>query len=359
MTSAHTTTGRPLRERVIALIDRGVSLPPLSPAAAQLIRILPQPIDRIDMRKLVELVQEDPTLSAHVLRLANSPFWGIRQSVSTVGLAVSLIGLQEVVGTLNYHLLRQLTPNVKRSAHFSPDAFWLHSWRGATAARLLGRPDLFVTCLPGQLYMAGLLHDIGKLILVLHFGEEWEACADEAATSGRPLHEVEQERMGVDHAEVGARQLEVWGLPDLIRFAVDWHHRPGELPEGPAREMASLIQFANAIAHACTAHEVGTVPVCPISETWLGMHKDHPLSDPVKREGIVHEVMAALLARERHLDDGEATNAAEEEPARPAPIAAPRPVELAPARPRVTRVGAAWRGGAHWLTRLRRLLLWS
>jgi putative nucleotidyltransferase with HDIG domain len=176
-------------------------------------------------RDLVALVEHDQALTSKILRLANSAFFGQSRRVATIPRAVVLLGFSTVRNlALGVKVWESLGSGIARSRL---EALWEHSVTVAVAAKTLvsrlraGDPD--------EAFTAGLLHDIGRLVLAMRFREEYWAAVAEAGSDA--IHRVESSTFGVDHAEVGGWMLEAWSLPPGIVEAVRWHHeglaRPG------------------------------------------------------------------------------------------------------------------------------------
>ncbi len=301
------------KDEVIELVSHELKLPPLSQTASQLMRMLRLPIDDIEPRDLVALISKDPSMATHVLSLVNSPYMGTLRKISSVNHAVSLVGVEETIGVLNYRLLKQLTPDSLKSESFSPDAFWLYSWRCATVARMLGQPQLLVTSLPGELYMAGLLHDIGKLILAIHLPHVLDVCTNLARGGEMTLYAAEMEVMGISHAAIGATQLDQWNLPEEMLETVRHHHDPEQAPES-CKELSTLIQYANVIAHLCELQPSGARPLYQLGDTWIEQQGRHALTNPAMRDPLVKEITQTLMHREKYLDGG--SNEEEDEESR-------------------------------------------
>lgn len=307
-------------ERIASLLNQGVKLPPMPASGTELMSILRQPAESLNVQRIAQLVEGDPALALQVLRVANSPMYSVSRSVTRVPQAIVLLGLDETVQLLNYYLVLSLFPPIPALPHFDPAAFWLHAWGCSQAARALANPQYLVHCLPGELCLAGLLHDIGKAALAVHLPEEFGACLEEAYGKGRKLHEVERERLGTDHAELGAALMDVWRLPGPILLAVRGHHNPAELPEGK-REMAMLLELANSLAHEAEVGESGNPECVDTADTLLYREGSSPLASPQAEETIFKAIKEQLRRKGEALTGKDAAGA---EPAPPPAQAAPQ-----------------------------------
>jgi HD-like signal output (HDOD) protein/CheY-like chemotaxis protein len=199
------------------------------------------PVDQLAL-----LVTYDVGISAKVLQLANSAFFGRSRDVADIPSSVNYLGpkiLRLLALTPEAEVFRQVEPQ-QPIAGMSFDAFELHSrLTGAIAARL---PANGLS--PQTLLLAGLLHDIGKLILIDRDPDRLRRAAKDALSSGRPLHAVETELYGLSHAELGAYLLGLWGLPVPIVEAVAYHHDPGRAG-ADVRDITAVVHAADALAH--------------------------------------------------------------------------------------------------------------
>jgi putative nucleotidyltransferase with HDIG domain len=190
---------------------------------------------------LARTIMGDPVLSARLLRLANSPFYGFPSRIDTIGRAVTVIGTR----ALRDLVLAVSAPGIfARMPILDMRAFWEHSLRTATLARLLaGRCKLAE---PESLFAAGLLHDVGQLIILAKLPEIGRETRWRARDCGLELHMVEQEVIGFDHAEVGGELLRQWQLPRNLWEAVSCHHSPATARD---RLAASIVCLADLLAH--------------------------------------------------------------------------------------------------------------
>ena len=187
---------------------------------------------------------QDQGLTARVLALANSAYYGLQAEVTTAGRAVAVLGLSEVRTLV-------LTVGVAAMARahvpgrlLDLAAYWRHQAVTALAARRLARR---LGLDADALYTAGMLHDLGKLLTAMHRPGDWNAIRA-IQTGVLPWHEAEDAYWGIDHAIVGAMTLSSWNLPLAITDPVSWHHAPGLALESKAE--AEVLALADTLAHA-------------------------------------------------------------------------------------------------------------
>lgn len=174
-----------------------------------------------------QIIAQDLGLSAKILQLVNSSFFGLPVRVSDVPHAVALLGLGVVRPlVLSASVLGQFVGRELGGLSLS----WLtnHSMEIAIAARQLASSDLG-TLTPDEtsdVFLGGLLHDLGRLILAQHFSEEYAKIVAEVADHPDRLAELEISAFGVSHAEVGGQLFQLWGLPSTVVEAVSLHHAP-------------------------------------------------------------------------------------------------------------------------------------
>lgn len=195
--------------------------------------------DRSSARDLVEVLQRDQALTARLLRLANSSFFGCPREVASLTRAVMLLGFSAV---RNIALGVKIWDTLRTGANFSLAALWEHSALVGAAAKLVAQKTRVAE--PEAAFTAGLLHDIGKVVLRMRFGGEYERVTSESDTA---VIEREQAAFGVHHAQAGGWLAEAWALPEWIAVAAQCHHRVLE----PGAELAppDVVNLANRLAH--------------------------------------------------------------------------------------------------------------
>jgi HD-like signal output (HDOD) protein len=182
------------------------------------------------------IVERDPAMSVKVLQLVNSAYFGLAQRVTSVQQAVSRLGVELLKAlALTVHAFGTMAhPPIEG---FSLEQLQQHSLLIARLAKQLVAGD---PRRAGEAFTAAMVHDIGKLILALGMPDRFREVLQTHARSGRPLHAIENELLGVTHAAVGGYLLGYWGLPLSIVEAVAFHHAPGQVLEGDLGILAAV-----------------------------------------------------------------------------------------------------------------------
>lgn len=210
-------------------------------------------------QRIGELVAKDAGMSAKLLQLVNSPFFGLRMEVTDPAHAVQMLGLETVRAlVLSMHIFEQF--DERSIARYRLARVWRHSLSAAHCARLVARLHDPKAEAVGEATTAALLHDIGKLVLASGLKDEYGAAVARAEQARTAQWEAERELLGATHAEVGAYLLSVWGLPDPIVEAAAWHHRPSACPS-PRFGPLGVVHVVDAIEHE--AHPADTVGAAP------------------------------------------------------------------------------------------------
>jgi putative nucleotidyltransferase with HDIG domain len=216
-------------------------LPSLSSVVAELIRTFGDA--EVATFELADQISKDQALAAKTLRLANSSFYGLQSRVRTIDQAIAVLGFDSVRSLVTAAgVVGQFSGT--HSGTFDFTAFWRHAVGSAVCAkslaRLAGRNQEFA-------FVSGLLHDIGRLVLVTGFPEQYAAVLDVQLSTGSELLPAERSVLGIDHALVGETLARHWKFPAPIQRAIGNHHAPMREDLG---DIASVVHVANAIAHA-------------------------------------------------------------------------------------------------------------
>jgi HD-like signal output (HDOD) protein len=216
-------TSQAIRKR-LEEIDQIPSLPVV---VAPLIRYLEQPLEQLDLHRVVELISQDKSLTAQCLHLANSPLFGRWQAVDSIRGAVMALGLQRMRDIAFSCAVLKIAPHEQCSV--PPSTFWEHSLACALVSRLFARRIGFAD--PGKAYLAALLHDIGIIVNLWLVPREFGKCIDLARTRCIPLHEAELEVLGLTHCETGSILAKKWELPADLSDVISFHHKVNSAPK--------------------------------------------------------------------------------------------------------------------------------
>jgi putative nucleotidyltransferase with HDIG domain len=207
------------------LIERLGELPALPTVYQRVREALTAPDGALETA--ASLIESDPSMSMRLLRVANSPLYGLSTKVDTILRALTLIGT-----TAAHHLvLSTALMTVFRDLPLgtvSMRSFWEHGIACGVAARLIARQGGRAN--PEHAYLAGLLHDIGRLPLYILEPLDMSAALQAHRERQGQLHDLEQQYLGIDHTELGAILLAHWQLPEVFRAAVYDHHAPWRAP---------------------------------------------------------------------------------------------------------------------------------
>jgi len=199
-------------------------LPTLPGVAIKILQAMQRETPNI--AEISEVISADGPLSAKVLRVVNSPFYGLSKKITSVHQAIVYLGLNAVKNlALSFSLLRGFAP--KRKGAFDYVQFSKDSLVGAVAAKSLTEK---INRRHGEnAFFLGLLQNIGMLIMVESMPDEYEKVIGEAGSIGRPLHEIEKNLLGINHMEVGEFVTHSWGLPTTFNVPIGFHHCPERL----------------------------------------------------------------------------------------------------------------------------------
>jgi putative nucleotidyltransferase with HDIG domain len=220
-------------------------LPPFSPVLNKVLATLAD--DDVSFGSIAELIEKDTVLSGYVLRLVNSALYGHRGTVNSVRHAVSLMGLVKLRNTVLSLSISRMWTHLRVPPSWSATNFNRHSVATGILADLLAQ-RIDVDYAEGA-FVGGLLHDIGKLLIALGLPAEHEEIARIQKVTGRPMHECEEEVLGITHPKLSAAALARWNIPVAIQEAVSSHHDVLDRPQQPFA-LGSLVQLADAVTNA-------------------------------------------------------------------------------------------------------------
>jgi putative nucleotidyltransferase with HDIG domain len=228
------------------MLDFGDKLPSFPTAIAEAIRLLSS--ESADNDQIATVLQRDQGLVAQVLKLANSPFYGVSRRVSTVKQALLVLGRNAVRSLVVAAGSQEFLSRPQPGYLLARGQLWEHSMAAGTAAGLVAakvhyRPS-------DEAFVAGLLHDIGKVVLSEYLAERSAELAEllDMRSETMTFNEIELEMLHIDHATLGGLLCDHWQLPPRLGRAVRFHLRPGDA--GDDWQLASVVHAANALTLA-------------------------------------------------------------------------------------------------------------
>ncbi len=249
-----TSLGEALNSKMLtSLVGSLRDLPSLPRVFSELKLALARPSATID--QIAQIVEQDVAVSAKLLQLVNSAFFGLTRDVTDVKTAVSCLGmtiLHDLVLTLE--VFRSHTPNEYVSEDYL-ERFHEHAQLTARIAAGIAQQAK----LPSAVVLAAQMHDVGKLVIAERTPAHFARALAESENEGRPLYEIEEKLTHISHAEVGAYLFSLWGLPYAVIEAVAHHHHPRRAP-AKGVGMILVVYTANLLAHEISASEIGVPP---------------------------------------------------------------------------------------------------
>jgi putative nucleotidyltransferase with HDIG domain len=272
------------------VVDSVQDLPSLPAVVMELLGSIEQ--DDVDISVLAKKVSYDQALTAKTLRLANSSSFGLQVKVTTIQQAITYLGFQT---TRNLITAAAVTGcfSSGRCPGFDDKAFWRHSIAVAACARALARRMRFNQ---DYAFTAGLLHDIGRLVLVTAAPQAYAEVVEWRLRHDGGWQEAERAVLGVDHVEAGVALAGHWNFSDTMRQAIAFHHAPDTPGAG---FLAAIVHVANAIVHALdiAGEENERVPrVASVAWDAMGLNEEAYLHLFRETEVQFVEMSAVLMA---------------------------------------------------------------
>ncbi len=228
------TTALAYRDSVGAFDVRGFvsnikALPTMPSLYSQLVKMLEQ--DEATVEKVGDIIKQDPAMSAKLLQLVNSAFFGIGRKCADPSQAAVLLGIDTIKNLVLAIGIFSQFKRVKLSVgEFSVDALYNHCIHAAQTCKLIAEAERVDREMKDLCYLAGMLHDMGKLILVQEMPEQYDKFYRSMRDENLSIVDAERAAFGVDHGKVGAYLLGLWSLPEPVVQATAFHHDLDKIP---------------------------------------------------------------------------------------------------------------------------------
>ena len=226
-------------------------------------------------RDVAKALENEPTLTANILKVVNSAYYGTSSTVSSIQRAVVILGfgtLKEMVSSISF---ASCFSNTEARNGNDPTGLWYHSVGTAKACQFVAEKTSGVN--PDIAYLAGLLHDIGKIILTLYFPDQFKEVVNLAEEKNARFILAERKLLNTDHTIIGSMLCEMWSLPVNLKLAIEHHHDPRECK----KENQKLARIVGLGDYFCREAEIGfpgdekTVQPSPVSMALLGLKPEN------------------------------------------------------------------------------------
>ena len=264
--------------RIIARVE---DLPTLPRTVLRITELVNDP--RASAKDLSIIITDDQVLTARLLKLVNSSFYGFPTRVSTVTGAIVLLGFDAIRNLLLTTSVLDLFPARITKARRDQEQLWDHSLACAIGAKSIGnflRHDKLE-----ELFVAGLLHDIGKIVEMMFLPDEFARITERVRAEGVLISYAEQDLLGCTHADIGRLLAERWNLPAKLAGVIARHHTPAA--SGPFALEASIVHLADIFTRALDLGSGGDDKVPPLDKAAWDLLK--------LKTGAVDAIMASML----------------------------------------------------------------
>jgi len=226
----------------LSAIDNQInSLPALPTIVTQVIAVTSNP--ESSANDLMQVILPDQTMCSTILKVANSAFFGVPRSVGTIERAVVLLGHTEIKNIVIGKAIFSSFPKLNQENRNTVNLFWEHAFTCGLAAKIIGS---HLHLRAGELFIAGLIHDIGKLAMLMAFPTEYPILQELSNPCNLDNASEEQSKFAISHDKVGLQLAERWLLPEQLCMAIGFHHSPQNSPS--FKQYPLIVQAADILS---------------------------------------------------------------------------------------------------------------
>lgn len=223
------------------LIKKVNDLPSLPIVTMQVMKLTDDP--KTSILDLANTILQDQALTAKILRLANSAFYGFARSISTITDAIVILGFKSIRDLVLAASVYDVANKELKGYALAKGELWKQSIISAMLARKIAKKIKYHST--DEAFVAGLLHDIGKVVINLYVNEAYKEILAKVENEKIPFLVAEKEILGFDHAEVGAYVARKWNLPESLVNTIAFHHNPSEAPGD--KQQCAIVHISDAI----------------------------------------------------------------------------------------------------------------
>ncbi len=224
-------------------LDKIDDLPAFPAIAFEVIRLTR---DSSSTSKDIEkVIEKDPDLVSQVLKMANSPFYGLAQEINSLNHAINLLGFIQVENIIMISVMLTSIRKLPLHKHFNRDKFLEHSFGCGVTAKIM--TNMLNLNFSSAEFSGGVMHDIGKVLLDLYAPEDLDEILDNAYKNGSSFYDSEMGLYKINHSMLGSKLLSIWGLPNKIIDIVEYHHKPSEAKN---KLLVSIVHVADLLTYS-------------------------------------------------------------------------------------------------------------
>ena len=248
-----------LKDRLSKVND----LPTLSIVANNIIQITQNP--KSSALEVGTAISQDQALASRVLKMSNSTFYGFPRKITTVSHAVVILGFVNIRNLVLTASIFDMFASKEGNGYFDHEAFWMHSFACGVTSKIIAKRLRIKD--QEEVFIWGLFHDLGKLVLDLYFHEEFSQVVSLVKEKGILIRDAEEQVLGFDHAEVGSIVADRWNLPPALIKAIRFHHNPSGAHE--SMRMVAIVHLADVFCRALSIGNGGDDKIpCINEEPW-------------------------------------------------------------------------------------------
>lgn len=202
--------------------------------------------DDSSINDLMKVLAQDQALTARILKVANSSYYSLPEKATTIRRAITILGMEQVRNlSVGSSFIHRFSPKNQHN-DFDLNGFWAHATAVGVFAELIAHK--FPPVPPGDAFTAGILHDIGKMVLLIYFEEEFGLIIKQVEEKRLDFFEAEKSTLNISHDGIAGILLSHWNIPETLVEAVTHHHQPNKAPAS-FQNLAGVIHLANFAAH--------------------------------------------------------------------------------------------------------------